>query len=332
MTKRLLKRPTRVSVGNLEVFPLCLGTNIFGWTVEERDAFTLLDSYVDAGGNFIDTADRYSEWVERNTGGESETMIGRWLGRHRSRDEIMIATKVGAWTRHRGLSRATVRSAVEGSLRRLGTDHIDLLYAHRDDESIAVEEALRAFDELVREGKVLSIGASNFSAARLAVWLEASDRLGLARFVAVQPLYNLLAREPYESELLSLCEAEGIACIPYAGLAQGFLTGKYRIGQELPRSGRSEDALSHLDARGTVVLEALDDIAAAHATTVAAVALAWLRMRPTVIAPVASARTREQLTELLPMVDLVLSDDEVERLDGVSRERTADVDLAEPGL
>ena len=243
----------------------------------------------------------------------------------------MIATKVGAWTRYRGLSPETVRPAVEDSLRRLGTDHIDLLYAHRDDESIAVEEALGGFDELIHEGKVLTIGASNFSAARLAGWLEVSERLGLARFAAVQPLYNLLDREQYEGDLSSLCEAEGIACIPYAGLAQGFLTGKYRIGQELPRSGRSEAALLHLDARGTAVLEALDDVAAAHRTTVAAVALAWLRMRPTVVAPVASARTVEQLAELLPMVELALSADEVERLDDVSSEQTAVAVHREPG-
>jgi aryl-alcohol dehydrogenase-like predicted oxidoreductase len=323
MTNPMLNRPTRVSVDMLDVFPLCLGTNIFGWTVDEHDAFALLDAFVGVGGNFIDTADRYSEWVEGNSGGESETIIGRWLNSRRCRDKIVVATKVGALTRHRGLAPDTVRSAVEGSLQRLGTDHIDLLYAHRDDESISVEDALGGFDELVREGKVASIGVSNFSATRLAAWLEASERLGLARLVAVQPLYNLLDREQYENDLAALCEAEGIACIPYAGLAQGFLTGKYRSGRELPQGARSNDALSHLDARGIAVLEVLDDVAAAHATTVAAVALAWLRGRPAVVAPIASARTPEQLCELLPMVELGLSRDEADRLDAVSLERTS---------
>jgi aryl-alcohol dehydrogenase (NADP+) len=313
----------RLSIGpasSLNLFPLCLGTNVFGWTVDERDAFRVLDAYVDAGGNFVDTADRYSEWVPGNSGGDSERIIGRWLFRRGSRDRIIVATKIGSWTRHPGLAPATIRAAVDESLRRLDTEYVDLLYAHRDDESVAVEDALGMFDELIRAGKVRAIGASNFSANRLTTWLGAASRLGLPRFVAIQPLYNLVEREPYENDLAQLCAAEGIGCIPYAGLAQGFLTGKYRPGQEPPRSGRAHGALVHLNGRGTAVLDVLDEISSAHGTTVAAVALAWLRMRPTVVAPIASARTPEQLDELIPMVGLKLSRDEVVRLDEVSSE------------
>lgn len=312
----------RVGLGALEVFPLCLGTNVFGWTVDERDAFTVLDAYVDAGGNFIDTADGYSEWIDGNVGGESETIIGRWLASRGCRDEMVIATKVGAWSRHKGLAPATTRAALEESLRRLQTDRVDLYYAHRDDEATPFEESLGGFHELVSEGKVREIGASNFTASRLAASLEVSDRLGLARFVAIQPRYSLLDRSEYEDDLQALCGAEGIGCVPYQGLAQGFLTGKYRLGAELPASARAEGARAYLDARGLAALEVLDEIAAAHATTVAAVALAWLRARVTVVAPIASARTVDQLADLTPMVELVLSVDETERIDTITLERT----------
>ncbi len=310
----------RIGLGSLEVFPLCLGTNVFGWTVDERDAFAVLDAYVDAGGNFVDTADSYSAWIDGNVGGESETIIGRWLNSRGCRDEMVIATKVGAWSRHKGLAPATTRAALDESLRRLQTDHIDLYYAHRDDQTTPLEESLGGFNDLVSEGKVREIGASNFTASRLAAWLAVSDLSGLARFVAVQPRYSLLDRIEYEGDLQALCGAEGIACVPYQGLAQGFLTGKYRLGAELPPSGRAEGARTYLDARGLAALEVLDEVAAAHATTVAAVALGWLRTRATVVAPIASVRTVEQLADLEPMVELVLSVDEIERIDSIALE------------
>jgi aryl-alcohol dehydrogenase-like predicted oxidoreductase len=318
-----MSEPARVRLAAFDVFPLCLGTNIFGWTVDERGAFAVLDAYLAAGGNFLDTADRYSEWVPGNVGGESEAIIGRWLSSRRARDRIVIATKVGALSRHEGLAPDTVRAAVEGSLRRLGTDHIDLLYAHRDDQSTELDEALAGLDAIVREGKARSIGASNYTAARLAGALEVSDRLGLARFAAIQPLYNLVERAGFEAELQALCDSEGIACIPHSGLAQGFLTGKYRIGHRLPESSRADGARVYLDDRGTAVLAVLDEIAAARTATVAATALAWLRSRSSVVAPVASARTPEQLAELLPMVELELNPEEIERLNDASGERAA---------
>ena len=310
----------RVGLGAFDVFPLCLGTNVFGWTVDERDAFAVLDAYVDAGGNFIDTADRYSEWIDGNVGGESETIIGRWLSSRGCRDQMVIATKVGGWSRHEGLAPATTRAALEESLRRLQTDHVDLYYAHHDDQATPFEESLSGFDDLVREGKVREIGASNFTAPRLAAALEVSARLSLARFAAIQPRYSLLDRSDYEGDLQALCTAEGVACVPYQGLAQGFLTGKYRPDAELPDSARAEGARAYLDARGLAALEVLDEVAAAHATTVAAVALAWLRARDTVVAPIASARTAEQLADLEPMVELVLSVDETERIDTITLE------------
>ena len=312
----------RVGVGALDVFPLCLGTNVFGWTVDEREAFVILDAYVEAGGNFIDTADSYSAWVEGNVGGESETIIGRWLSSRGCRDEMVIATKVAAWSRYKGLAPGTTRAALEESLGRLQTDHVDLYYAHRDDQETPFEESLGGFSQLVEEGKVRAIGASNFTAPRLAASLETSDRLGLVRFIAIQPHYSLLDRSEYEGDLQELCKAQDIACVPYQGLAQGFLIGKYRLGRELPTSARAEGARAYLDARGLAALEVLDEISAAHQTTVAAVALAWLCARPTVVAPIASVRTVDQLADLVAMVDLTLSADETDRINNIPLDTT----------
>ncbi len=233
---------------------------------------------------------------------------------------MVIATKVAAWAPHRGLAPATTRAALEESLERLQTDRVDLYYAHRDDQETSFEESLGGFTELVEEGKVREIGASNFTASRFAASLEVSDRLGLARFVAIQPRYSLLDRGEYEGDLQELCNAEDIACVPYQGLAQGFLTGKYRPGREIPTSPRAEGARTYLDARGLAALEVLDEISAAHQTTVAAVALAWLCAQDTVVAPIASVRTVEQLADLVPMVDLTLSADEIERINNSTRE------------
>jgi aryl-alcohol dehydrogenase-like predicted oxidoreductase len=309
--------PTLGATG-LDVHPLCLGGNVFGWTADEAQSFAVLDAYAGAGGNFVDTADSYSAWVPGNAGGESEALLGRWMASRGNRDAMVIATKVGMWAAQPGLGAENVRAAAEGSLRRLQTDRIDLYYAHEDDPGTPVEETVGAFDALVREGKVRHVAASNFGAARLRESLAVSDRDGLARYVALQPKYNLVAREGYEGELAGLCAAEGLACVPYAGLASGFLTGKYRPGGAEVSSARARGATSHLDQRGARVLEALDAVAVAHDAPVAAVALAWLAAQPTVVAPIASARTPEQLAELLRAAELDLSAGDLDRLGAAS--------------
>jgi aryl-alcohol dehydrogenase-like predicted oxidoreductase len=308
---------TRIGDTTLDVFPLCLGGNVFGWTADERQSFAVLDAYAAAGGNFIDTADAYSAWVAGHAGGESETILGRWMAERGNRDRMVIATKVGKLPGLAGLSAKTIRAAAEGSLRRLQTDRIDLYYAHADDAATPLEETLGAFDALVREGKVRHIAASNYSAARLAEALALSERAGLARFVALQPHYNLAHRGDYEGPLAELCARERLACFPYYALASGFLAGKYRPGASV-ESQRAAGAAKYLDDRGLRILAALDVIAAARATTVAAVALAWLLARPAVAAPIASARTPEQLAELLPLASLRLDADERRRLDDAS--------------
>jgi aryl-alcohol dehydrogenase-like predicted oxidoreductase len=308
---------TRIGETSLDVFPLCLGGNVFGWTADEGQSFAVLDAYAAAGGSFIDTADAYSAWVPGHAGGESETILGRWMAERRNRNRMVIATKVGKLPGLAGLAAKTIRAAAEGSLRRLRTDRIDLYYAHADDAATPLEETLGAFDALVREGKVRQIAASNYSAARLAEALAVSEHNGLARFVALQPHYNLVHRSEYESGLAALCVREGLACFPYYALASGFLAGKYRPGSHV-ESQRASSAVKYLDDRGLRVLAALDETAAAHGTTVAAVALAWLLTRPGVVAPIASARTPEQLAQLLPLASLHLDADEQRRLDDAS--------------
>ncbi|WP_158879385.1 aldo/keto reductase [Amycolatopsis anabasis] len=306
-------------IGNseLEVYGLNLGGNVFGWTADEAQSFAVLDAYVAAGGNFVDTADVYSAFAEGNSGGESETIIGNWLARRGRRDDVVIATKVGAWERHRGLSAANIREAAEDSLRRLRTDHIDLYYAHYDFPDDPLEETLAAFDELVRAGKVRYIAASNYKADRLAEALSISDREGFARYVALQPHYNLVERG-FEEELAPLVAREGLSTLPYYGLAKGFLAGKYRSKDAAGDSPRAGGALSYLDERGERVLAALDAVADAHRVPVAAVSLAWLAAQPTVAAPIASARNLEQLEGILPAVGLKLSDEELKSLTDAS--------------
>ena len=286
---------------------------MFGWTADESSSFAVLDAFAAAGGNFIDTADTYSSWVPGHVGGESESIIGRWMAARGNRASMVIATKVGMLPTLKGLAPATIRSAVEGSLRRLGVDRIDLYYAHRDDPDTPIADTVRAFDELVKEGKVRQVAASNYTAPRLREALAISRRDGLVEYVALQPHYNLMHRQEYEGELQDLCVAEQVACLPYFSLAMGFLTGKYRPGVAVlsPRAG---GASKYLDERGIRVLAALDEIAAAHGTAVSAVALAWLAAQPTVVAPIASARTVAQLTELLPMLGLTPTGDELKRL------------------
>ena len=276
----------------------------------------MLDAFAAAGGNFIDTADTYSSWVPGHVGGESESIIGRWMAARGNRASIVIATKVGMLPTLKGLAPATIRSAVEGSLRRLGVDRIDLYYAHRDDPETPLADTLRAFDGLVKEGKVRHVAASNYTAPRLREALAISRRDNLVEYVALQPHYNLVHREEYEGELQDICAAEHVGCLPYFSLAMGFLTGKYRPGSAV-RSARAGGASKYLDARGIRALAALDDVAAAHGTAVSAVALAWLAAQPTVVAPIASARTVAQLTELLPMLGLTLTGDELNRLSSI---------------
>jgi aryl-alcohol dehydrogenase-like predicted oxidoreductase len=297
----------KIGNSDLDVYGLNLGGNVFGWTADEEHSFAVLDAYAAAGGNFIDTADVYMARVPGNSGGESETIIGKWLAGRGRRDDVVIATKVGSWERQPGLSAVNIREAVEGSLRRLQTGHIDLYYAHRDVADVPLEETLGAFDELVRAGKVRYVALSNFNAERLAEALAVCDREGFARPVALQPHYNLVERA-YEQDLAPLVQKEGLSTLPYFALAKGFLTGKYRSREAGNGGPRAEGAVAYLDHRGERVLEALDEISAAHHTTQAAVALAWLAVQPTVAAPIASARNLEQLADLLASVELRLTD------------------------
>jgi len=291
----------------LNVFGLCLGANVFGWTADESQSFAVLDAYAEAGGNFIDTADTYM----RPNMGVSETIIGRWMAERGNRDDIVLATKVGS---EGGLSAENIASRVEGSLQRLQTDRIDLYYAHKDDGSLPVGETLRAFDALVRDGKVRHIAASNTTPERLRASLELSWREGLAEYVALQPHYNLVERAGYERDYAPIVAEHDLACLPYYGLAKGFLTGKYRPGGPAVDSPRASGALAYLDARGERVLAALDSVATGRAAPVPAVALAWLSAQPGVVAPIASARSVEQLEALLPAVGLKLSDEELAML------------------
>ncbi|MCZ9351126.1 aldo/keto reductase [Streptomyces mutabilis] len=304
----------KLGSSDLEVFPLALGGNVFGWTADQDTSFAVLDAYTAAGGNFVDTADSYSAWVDGNSGGESETLIGKWLAARGNRDDVVLATKVSQHPEYPGLSAANIKAAADASLRRLGTDHIDLYYTHFDKPEVPVEEIIGALDELVRAGKVRHIAASNISAERLAASLEFSDREGLARYVAVQPHYNLVSRDTYEGALRDLAERAGLAAVPYYALASGFLTGKYRPGATVD-SPRAGGAAKHLESeRGQRVLSVLDEIAEAHGAPVATVALAWLAAQPTVAAPIASARTVEQLPALLGVAELTLTEDETARL------------------
>jgi aryl-alcohol dehydrogenase-like predicted oxidoreductase len=310
---------TNIPGTDLDVFPLNLGGNVFGWTADETQSLAVLDAYAAGGGNFIDTADAYSAWVPGHTGGESEAIIGRWLAVRGNRDDIVIATKVSAHPKFTGLGRDTIKAAAEASLKRLQVDHIDLYWAHYDDPNTPIEETLGAFGELIDEGKVRYIGASNFSGERLSESLAVATREGLARYIALQPNYNLVDREGFEHEFAPIAARENLAVFPYFALAMGFLTGKYRGKHENGEgSPRAQGALKHFDDRGKRVLAALDEVAAAHNVPVASVALAWLRVQPTVVAPIASARNVEQLPALLQSATLELTDDQLQKLTGAS--------------
>src|SRR5262245_16088914 len=304
----------RLGKSDIKVAPLCLGGNVFGWTADEEASFALLDGFVEAGFNFIDTADVYSRWAPGHHGGESETIMGDWLKRRGKRDDVVIATKVGSdmGSGKKGLSKAYIAQAVEESLRRLGTDYIDLYQSHRDDEGTPVEQTLEAYGALIKAGKVRAIGASNFTPARLAASLEASAKHGLPRYETLQPEYNLMVRD-FEQELAPLCRREGLGVIPYFGLASGFLTGKYRSKADLKQSPRGEDVEGYLNERGLRVLAALDEIAERRGATPAQVALAWLMTR--IAAPIASATSVQQLEDLVASARLKLEPGDIELLD-----------------
>ncbi|MFF2021671.1 aldo/keto reductase [Streptomyces sp. NPDC058171] len=298
----------------IDVFPLALGGNVFGWTADTSQTFAVLDAYAGAGGNFVDTADSYSVWADGNQGGESESLIGRWMAARGNRAEVVVATKVGAHPAYKGLSPTTIKAAAEASLTRLGTDYIDVYYTHFDDVSVPVEDIVAALDELVTAGKVRAVAASNLTPERLQESLDFSDREGLARYAVLQPEYNLVSRDTYEGGLQQVASRNGLASVPYFALASGFLTGKYRPGASVD-SARSGSAAAHLTTvRGQRVLAALDTVARDRGAELATIALAWLASRPTIAAPLASARTPEQLTALLAMADLELTDAELSLL------------------
>ncbi|QII84535.1 aldo/keto reductase [Bordetella hinzii] len=305
----------------LAVPPIVFGGNVFGWTVDEAGTFSLLDAMVDAGLNFIDTADVYSRWASGNQGGESETLIGKWLKKTGKRGKIVLATKVGMEMApdRKGLAPAYIRQAVEDSLKRLQTDHIDLYQAHRDDPDTPLADTLEAFADLIQAGKVRAIGASNYSAARLSEALITSERLGLPRFESVQPEYNLYTREPFESGLQALVQAQDVGVINYYALASGFLSGKYRQAADAAKSVRGANIVEkYLDERGQRILAALDEVAEASGATPAEVALAWQIAQPGITAPIASATTQEQLSELIGAARLQLSREELDRLSQAS--------------
>lgn len=294
---------------DLDVFPLCLGGNVFGWTADEEASRDVLDAYAGAGGNFLDTANSYL--VEH---GQSESIIGRWLSDRGNRDEVVVATKVGGGRGPtRNLRPETIEQEAHASLERLQTDRIDLYYAHFDDPEAPLEDTVRAFDALVTAGLVRHLGASNYSPQRLTAALELQRELGLAEFTVLQPHYNLVERA-FEETLLPVAESWELAVLPYYALASGFLTGKYRPGGEEMDSPRAAGARGYLEHGGAAVLDALDEVAAAHGTSAGAVAIAWLRTRPTVVAPIASARSVEQLEQILPAATLELTPEEAERL------------------
>ena len=312
----------RIKLGksDLEVPVLCLGGNVYGWTLPEKDSFRQLDAALEAGLNFIDTADVYSRWVPGHQGGESETIIGKWLATGNKRSNVILATKVGIEMGEgkQGLSAAYIQQAVEDSLRRLQTDYIDLYQAHKDDAGTPLEETLGAFDKLVRQGKVRHIGASNYSGARLDEALRVSKDNGLTSYVSLQPKYNLVEREEFEKDLLPVVEKHTIGVIPYYSLAAGFLTGKYRSKKDAEGKARGGTVGKYLNDWGWSVLDTLDEVAKAHHSTPARVALAWLMAQPGVAAPIASATSEAHLDDLIESTRLTLDHGSIEKLTAVS--------------
>ncbi|MDQ7912742.1 aldo/keto reductase [Pseudomonas sp. 102515] len=307
---------------DLQVPPLCFGGNVFGWTLDEAQSFRMLDALLEAGLNFIDTADVYSRWAPGNSGGESETLLGKWFARSGKRDQVILATKLGMdmGEGRKGLKASYVQQAVEASLKRLQTDRIDLYQAHCDDEDTPLEETLGAFARLVEQGKVRVIGASNYGGQRLREATQVAERLGVPAYQSLQPLYNLHARQDYETELEPVVKELGLGVISYFSLASGFLTGKYRTKDDL-KGSRAEMVKGYLDERGMAILAGLDEIAEKHDATPAQVALAWLIARPSITAPIASATSQAQLDDLVAATRLQLPADDVTLLDQVSAYR-----------
>lgn len=315
MEKRTLGR------SEIKVTPLCFGGNVFGWTADEATSFDILDTFLEEGGDFIDTADVYSRWAPGHQGGESETVMGRWLKNRNKRDKVIIATKLGSpmGEHAKGLSRRYMMEAVEASLRRLQTDYIDLYQAHIDDQDTALEETLAAFNELITQGKVRAIGASNYTAGRLSEALSVSKQHNEARYESIQPPYSLANRSVYEGSLEELCLKEDVGVITYSSLASGFLTGKYRAGTNLPGSPRAQGVKkNYMNERGFAILNELDRIAARYDATITQVALAWIIARPGITAPIASTTSIAQTRELMGSLKLQLDKASIEALDRVS--------------
>jgi aryl-alcohol dehydrogenase-like predicted oxidoreductase len=309
----------KLGSSGLEVSPLCLGGNVFGWTADEPMSFQLLDGFVGAGLNFIDTANSYSTWAPGHKGGESETVIGKWMKARGNRSQVILATKVGVEVEGRkGLAKDYILSAVEDSLTRLQTDYIDLYQSHRDDPATAVDETMEAYAQLVRQGKVRAIGASNFTAARLLESRAASSKHGYPLYECLQPNYNLYDRADYETNLESVCLQEGVGVIPYFALASGFLTGKYRRDEDLAKSARGRTASKYLNERGFRILDALDHVAKSGIAAPGQVAIAWLMARRSITAPIASATNLDQLHDLIGAVNLQLDQDSLDLLNQAS--------------
>jgi aryl-alcohol dehydrogenase-like predicted oxidoreductase len=307
----------KLGTSDLNVYPLCLGGNTFGWTANEQESFEVLDAYAAAAGNFIDSADAYSHWIPGNSGGESETILGNWMKARGNRDSIVIATKLGMLPGFTALTADNIATAVDNSLRRLQTDYIDLYYAHKDDPDTDQLETMTAFDALVKAGKVRNIAASNYSADRLQSALDVADANGLTKFVALQNLYNLVERSAYEGALRDVVARNNLVSLPYYSLAKGFLTGKYRVKGET-ESGRAAGAEVYLDTNGPKVLAAMDTVAAAHEVSLTTIALAWVAAQPTIATPIASARVVSQLPDLLAMSNVTLTAAEIALLDAAS--------------
>lgn len=302
---------------DLSVFPINLGTNTFGWTADEETSHAVLDAFLDAGGNFLDTAESYPAWVPGNSGRESETIIGTWLASRGNRDEVVLATKVGDHPDHKTQNPDYIRTAIDASLERLQTDHVDLYYAHRDDEVTPIADIARVFDEIVRAGKARHVAVSNYSPQRLGEWLSVAEEEGLAKPVAIQPQYSLVFRHEYEAELAPVAKQHNLGVFTYFSLAAGFLTGKYRTQADLEGASREGMVEGYFNSEGLKAVEELVNVAEAHDVAPATVALAWLLAKG-VTAPIASARVPEQLDALMAAPGLELSADEVSRLDAAS--------------
>jgi aryl-alcohol dehydrogenase-like predicted oxidoreductase len=313
----------RLGQSSLEVPPITFGCNVFGWTVDEKTSFALLDAWLAAGFNFLDTADVYARWVPGSSGGDSETIIGKWLKARGNRDKIVLATKLGIemGPGKKGLSRAYMQTAVEASLRRLQTDYIDLYQSHRDDPDTPIEETLSGYADLIKAGKVREIGASNFSADRLAESLKISTAKGLPRYQSLQPLYSLVERAAFEGPLEDLCLAEKVGVIGYYSLASGFLTGKYKSRADVEGRARGRGVEKYLNDYGFGVIKALEEVAVRYEAKPGQIALAWLIARPSVMAPIASATNLEQVAELVEAADIELDAESIAKIDAASKPR-----------